>query len=131
MSSTFPSGKRLDQAGVLAVLKRGKRLNRAGFELRFLVSRPKSRTGNSKIAISVPKRLLKSSVARNRIKRLVREEFREHCAAAASLHILVNYKARDDGSDAATRRVLRVELASLFDVAVNCAQAIPLGVCAG
>lgn len=108
---------------MLAVLKRGKRLNRVDFELRFLISTANSAACDSKIAISVPKRLLKSSVARNRIKRLVREAFRRHRAAAAPLHLLVNYKSRNDARVAAVRRSLRVELAGLFNDAVLRAQA--------
>lgn len=119
VSSAFPSAKRLDQAGVLALLKRGKRLNRTDFELRVLDVSAVAVAGESKIAISVPKRFLKSSVARNRIKRLVREGFRIHRIAAAPLHMLVNYKARNDGRDATVRCNLRVELATLFDDAVH------------
>jgi len=115
VSSALPSRKRLDQPGVLAILKRGKRLNRVDFELRFLISPADGGASGGKLAISVPKRLLKSAVARNRIKRLVREEFRGHRVSAASLHMLVSYKARNDGRDAALRRHLREELASLFD----------------
>ncbi len=103
---------------MLAVLKRGKRFNRSGFELRVLSSPAKAVIGESKIAISVPKRLLKSSVARNRIKRLVREEFRIHRAAAMPLHMLVNYQARNDGRVAAVRRNLRRALSSLFEDAI-------------
>lgn len=122
-SPAFPSGKRLGQAGVLAVLKRGKRLNRVDFELRFLISSANSAGCDSKIAISVPKRLLNSSVARNRIKRLVRETFRGHRAATAPLHMLVNYKSRIDARVATARRSLRIELAGMFDDAILRAQA--------
>ena len=131
VSSAFPSGKRLDQAGVLAVLKRGKRLNGVDFVLRLLISPTKNVAEDSGIAISVPKRLLKSSVARNRIKRLVREAFRQHRSAARALHLLVNYKARNDGRDAAARCLLRTELTSLFDDAILRAQAGYIGTRAG
>lgn len=126
VSFAFPSAKRLDQAGVLAVLKRGKRLNRTDFELRVLNVPVGAAAGESKIAISVPKRLLKSSVARNRIKRLVREEFRVHRVAAAPLHMLVNYKAKNDGRDGLVRRNLRAELATLFDDAAIRMRAVPV-----
>ena len=101
-----------------AVLNRGKRLNRADFEIRFLTLPAECAAGDSKIAISVSKRLLKSSVARNRIKRLVREAYRGHRAAATPLHMLVSYKGRSEGRDAAARRSLRMELANLFNDAI-------------
>lgn len=110
---------------MLAILKRGKRLYRPGFELRFLNCPVEAAVGESKIAISVPKRLVKSSVARNRIKRLVREAFRVHRVAAAPLHMLVNYQARNDGRDSDVRRNLRRELASLFEDVVLRAKAAP------
>jgi ribonuclease P protein component len=116
----------LDQPGVLAVLKKGKRLIRSGFELRFLNLPCTAAVCESRIAISVPKRLVKSSVARNRIKRLVREEFRLHRAATAPIHMLINYQARNDGRDSARRRILRRELASLFADAIVRAQIAPV-----
>jgi len=118
VSFAFPSGKRLAQAGVLAILKTGKRIAKADFELKFLIPTAMDAAGGGKVAVSVPKRLLKSSVARNRIKRLVREEYRGHKVAAAPLHMLVNYRSRDDGRLASSRRLLRAELAGLFEDAV-------------
>lgn len=123
VSFGYPSRKRLDKAGVLAVLQQGRRLKREDFEVRMLIVQAGKPAGDSKLAISVPKQLLKSSVARNRIKRLVREAFRLHCVAAEPLHMLVNYRARADGRRSAIRRALRMELASLFDDAVLRARA--------
>ena len=123
VSFAFPSGKRLAQAGVLAILKTGKRIAKADFELKFLIPFAKDAAGDGKMAVSVPKRLLKSSVARNRIKRLVREEYRAHEVATAPLHMLVNYRSRDDGRLASSRRLLRAELAGLFEDAVLRARA--------
>ena len=114
-----------------AVLRRGQRVSRADFELRYLIFPGMNAFSDSKIAISVPKRLLKSSVARNRIKRLVREVFRVHRAAASPLHILVNFKTRNDGRDAESRRILRGELAGLFDEAIGRGQDRGVGVRAG
>ena len=128
MSFAFPSRKRLGKAGVLAVLRRGKRLKRDAFEVKFVISRAKNSSADSKLAISVPKRLLKSSVARNRIKRIVREEFRVHRAATAPLHLLVIYLASDDARHDAARRILRAELANMFDDAVRCLHADNIGV---
>ena len=115
VSFAFPSRKRLAQAGVLAILKTGKRLAKVDFELKFLIPAARDVACDGKIAISVPKRLLKSSVARNRIKRLVREEYRAHKVATAPLHMFVNYRSRDDGRLASSRRSLRAELAALFE----------------
>lgn len=126
--------KRLEQAEVLAVLKCGKRLIRSGFELRFLSVPAGAAIGESKIAISVPKRLLKSSVARNRIKRLVREEFRVHRIVGVPLHMLVNYQAKNDGRNAVVRRDLRRALGKLFEDAIlrtKVAHADNTNVCAG
>ena len=116
---TFPSGKRLEQSGVLVVLKSGKRLGRADFECRFCFPESDVFAEDSKVAISVPKRLLKSSVARNRIKRLVREVYRTHQVARTPLLMLVNFKARKDGRDTKMRRQLRIELTSMFDTVVQ------------
>lgn len=126
MPHAFPSAKRLNQAGVLAVLKRGKRLSQADFELRFLISPVKGAPSGSKIAIAVPKRQLKSAAARNRIKRLVREEYRRHTAANAPLHMLVTFKTKNEGRGAEARRRLRIELASLLDHAASCVKAVNL-----
>ena len=114
----FPRLKRLKQAEVLAILKSGKRIGRPDFECRFSPTQSQEAGKFGVIAISVPKRLIKSSVARNRIKRLVRETFRVHRAAFSPLKVLVNFKSRDDGRDASSRGRLRVELQGLLDSVV-------------
>jgi ribonuclease P protein component len=114
----FPRLKRLKQAEVLAILKTGKRIGRPDFECRFSTTQRQEAGKFGAIAISVPKRLIKSSVARNRIKRLVRETFRVHQAAFSPLQVLVNFKSRNDGRDALSRGSLRVELQGLLDSAV-------------
>jgi RNase P protein component len=116
---------------VLTVLKRGKRLVHASFELRFLIASANPAAAPGKIAISVPKRKLKSAVARNRIKRLVREEFRVHGAARIPLHMLVNYNALNDGRDASIRRLLRTELVNLLNEAIVRARVSNSGARAG
>ena len=45
--------------------------------------------GLSRIALSVPKRLLKRSVDRNLVKRILRESFRQHIIREAGLDTLV------------------------------------------
>ena len=109
----------MTQTEVLAILKQGKRVRRPGFDLRFLVARTENVPGTAHMAISVPKRLLKSAVARNRIKRMVREGFRAHMIAATPLNLLVSLSAKVDCKCASTRRLMRRELSSLFDDAVH------------
>jgi ribonuclease P protein component len=102
---------------VLAILKSGKRINRGAFECRFSPAQNKEAEKFCAMAISVQKKLLKSSVARNRIKRLVRETFRIHDAAFSPIQVLVNFKSRNDGRDATSRATLRAEIKGLLDSA--------------
>lgn len=113
-AASCPSRK-LSQANVLAILKRGKRLSQPDLELRFLFASPDRAQSTARMVIAVPKRLIKSAVARNRIKRLVREGFRGHAASTAPLHMMVTLKAKVDGKRAETRKLLRGELAKLLD----------------
>ncbi len=109
---------RLRQAQVLAILERGKRVRRADFEVKMLLS-PLVSPGNAQIAISVPKRFLRAAVARNRMKRLVREVFRSHPVATVPLGLHISYTARDDGKRAKVREQLRRDLSGLFDKAMS------------
>lgn len=45
--------------------------------------------GHGRIAISVPKRILKFAVDRNLVKRAIREEFRQNAARALPVDLLV------------------------------------------
>ncbi len=100
---------------MLAILKHGKRLSQPAFDLRFQFAPDNKTEVAARMAIAVPKRLLKSAVARNRIKRQVREVFRGHVASTAPLNMLVTLKLKNDGKLADARKQLRVELAKLFD----------------
>ena len=115
--ATFPPRKRLDQRGVLAILKRSKRVIRPEFELRLGVTATNTAHRDARLAISVPKRQLKSAVARNRVKRLVREIFRSHAIAAAPLDILVTYRAKYDARLPKQRAALREALCGLLTAA--------------
>ena len=53
-----------------------------------------SSTGQGRIAIAVPKRVHKLAVDRNRIKRMIREAFRQNRVRVASVDILVKLLAR-------------------------------------
>lgn len=115
----FPARKRLDQIEVKALLKTGKRLGRADFDCRFVYINEQSDVADGKLAISVPKRLLKAAVARNRIKRMVREVYRQHVLARLPINLMVIYKSRIDGSDATARGQLRSDLVNLLNEAAN------------
>lgn len=85
------------------------------FDLRMLSIPASSAEAGARIAISVPKRQLKSAVARNRIKRLVREVFRVHAISHLSADMLVTYKSKRDARDASLRVELRAEFQQLLD----------------
>ena len=81
---------------------------------------PGREPAQARMAIAVPKKLLKSAVARNRIKRVVREAFRAHATLkVAQAHFLVTFKSRNDGRLMDARRGLREELGGLFNDAAH------------
>jgi ribonuclease P protein component len=110
--NSFPPAKRLDQHGVRTVLKSGRRVSRADVEIKFL-ARPIA-TDAARLAIAVAKRLVKHAVARNRIKRLVREGFRQHPVSACANDLLVTYKSKDALRLPALRVAVRLQLDQLF-----------------
>ena len=119
-------GKRLNQADVLEVLRGGRRLSRASFDLRLLLMPPGREPAHARMAIAVPKKLLKSAVARNRIKRVVRETLRAHPSLkTAQAHFLVTFKAKNDCRLMEARRALREELSGLFNDAARRAKSSP------
>lgn len=73
-----------------------------------------SASRSSRIGIAVTRRLLRSSVARNRVKRVVREVFRRHPARHAGLDVVVMCRAIDDP----WAESLRAEIAALLDKAI-------------
>lgn len=56
---------------------------------RTLMRMPPPSQDMSRIALAVPKRLLKRAVDRNRVKRILREAFRQHAVRHAGLDTLV------------------------------------------
>lgn len=66
----------------------------------------------SRLGIALTRRLVPSSLERNRVKRMVRETFRRHEVKDAGLDCVVTLRSR---FDAATAGELRAEVAALFD----------------
>jgi len=66
----------------------------------------------SRLGIALTRRLVPSSLERNRVKRMVRETFRSHEVKDAALDCVVTLRSR---FDPATAEELRAEVASLFD----------------
>jgi ribonuclease P protein component len=66
----------------------------------------------SRLGIALTRRLVPSSLERNRVKRMVRETFRRHEVKDAGLDCVVTLRSR---FDPATAGELRAEVAALFD----------------
>jgi len=81
----FHRRDRLIKHEVVALLHDGIRLTRTEFFIRL----KQNQVGRGRIAIAVPKRILKSAVDRNRVKRVIREEFRQHSVRRLPVDILV------------------------------------------
>lgn len=123
----FPRSKRLDQRGVLALLKGGSRAAKPDFELKYSppsVGSPSVLAGlpeeplpprAGRVAIAVPKKKLASAVARNRVKRLIREQYRLHPVADTALDLLVTLRSTPETKRATVRANLRQSLVALFD----------------
>ncbi|MEO9533769.1 MAG: ribonuclease P protein component [Crocinitomicaceae bacterium] len=74
--ATFPKSERIKSRIVLEkVYNEGEMLKAYPFRLKFMVSETED-IGNAKIVVSVPKRLVKRAVKRNRIRRQVKEIYR-------------------------------------------------------
>ncbi len=59
----------------------------------FVIKLDGNRFGHGRIAISVPKRILKFAVDRNLVKRAVREEFRQNAVRALPVDLLVTLRS--------------------------------------
>jgi len=90
-------------------------LLRAGKKVRgpsLVVHAAPSRTPDSRLGIALTRRLVASSVDRNRVKRAVRETFRRHPVKRDGLDCVVTLRIRFAGGPLAA---LRSELGGLFD----------------
>ncbi len=85
----FGRQHRLIKHQVERLLRAGARLSRAD----FIVKLGENQVGRGRIAIAVPKRILKSAVDRNRVKRVIREAFRQHPVRGLPVDILVTLRS--------------------------------------
>jgi ribonuclease P protein component len=119
-AARFRKTHRLAKHEVIELLRVGARFSRA--ELVIKISENSVHCG--RLAIAVPKRILKSAVERNTVKRVIREEFRRHAARVSPADMLVTLRSatpRERGTrptDRSGRRQLRQSLTQLLaDVA--------------
>ena len=81
----FRHQHRLVKHQVVALLNSGARFSRVELSLKV----GENSFGQGRIAVAVPKRLLKFAVDRNRVKRVIREQFRQHQIRACPVDVLV------------------------------------------
>lgn len=118
ISYRYPQAMRLDKCSVTTLLSSGIRLS--GINFQPLTAKLKqSDLSYGRLAISVPKRLIKSSVDRNCVKRIVREVFRQHQLRTVPIDILVNLSVQIDIKNYRSRMQLREALIKLFTLVIN------------
>lgn len=103
-SNRFHRQHRLVKHQVVALLKSGARFNRGELGLKL----GQNTFGQGRIAIAVPKRILKFAVDRNRVKRVIREQFRQHQARMLPVDMLVTLQ-RLIGAKNGQRRINKGE----------------------
>lgn len=132
----FPRARRLDSAGAKRLLDHGKRFGAeaAPIKLSARVLRradvsAMSEVGAARLAIAVPKRLLKRAVDRNRAKRVVREAFRLSVALTNDpqdmMVTLVSSPKRLTRGERATRTAMRSAVQTLFTAAASNTRTAP------
>lgn len=90
VSSAFRRQHRLVKRDVVGLLQEGARLGKANLVVRLR----ENKSGSGRLAIAVPKRILKRAIDRNRVKRVIRESFRLHAARALPVDLLVTLQSR-------------------------------------
>jgi ribonuclease P protein component len=124
---------RLNTRDVASVLKHGKRVRpmvsastKAVVDVRVLgspdvgvvreaesLAKPAPKPG-ARIAIAVPKRLLKKAVERNLVKRWIREALRQHGARLVAADMLLTLTAKVNLKDASEKAHLKQQISDLF-----------------
>ena len=79
----------------------------------------------ARLAIAVPKRLLKSAVSRNIVKRWIREAFRQHPMREQQVDMLITLESKLDLKSGAERQAARQELQGLLSEAQRRLPAAP------
>jgi ribonuclease P protein component len=95
-----------------AILRNSRKLRSPHAVLHVTAGHP----GSSRLGVAVTRRLLPSSVARNAMKRALREVFRRHPVKRAGLDMVVMFRSR---IDPAQRRAVVDEVKEMFDEAVR------------
>ena len=112
----FRRKHRLLKHDVLSLLRDGARLGRA----EVVIKLNENTHTFGRIAIAVPKRVLKRAIDRNRVKRVIREEFRQHALRAAPVDMLltlrkvVDVRSGESAMGKHQRQQLRATLGQLF-----------------
>ena len=89
----FRRQHRLVKHEVEALLGHGARLSRPPLALKL----KENMAGQGRIAIAVPKRIQKRAVDRNKVKRVIREQFRQHGARRLPVDILFTLQSQLTG----------------------------------
>ena len=114
--SAFRRQHRLVKRDVVGLLREGARLAKAN----LVVKLSENKFGSGRLAIAIPKRILKRAVDRNRVKRVIRESFRRHRARVMPVDLLVTLHSRPKGATGAVitgkpmRHLLRLTAKQLF-----------------
>ncbi len=105
---------RFTERGAFGPVLRGSRKLRGSFLV--LHAAPAARP--ARLGVALTRRLVRSAVARNRIKRMVREAFRRHAVKNGSFDCVLALRERYDATHDAA---LRAEVERLFDKLVEAA----------